>query len=103
MLKHKCPKCENDVGYKWNYSIYSKGYQCPKCKTKLEVSFVLTLTVFLSLFIGLTLTDYVSPLVSLGNISPQVIKGVITFLSIVLVWFVLSTLLPIKLRIRKKK
>lgn len=102
MLKHKCPKCGNDVGYKWNYSIYSKGYQCPKCKTKLETSFVLTLTVFLSLFIGLTLTDYITPLVTFGTINPQLIKGLITFLSIILVWFVLSTLLPIKLRVRKK-
>lgn len=103
MLKHKCPKCGNDVGYKWNYSIYSKGYQCPSCKTKLETSFVLTLTVFLSLFIGLSITDYISPLVGFYNNYPQATKGVITFLSILVVWFVLSTLLPIKLRIRKKK
>jgi predicted nucleic-acid-binding Zn-ribbon protein len=103
MLKHQCPKCGSDIGYKWNYSIYSKGYQCPKCKTQFETTIVLTLTMFLSFLIGLTLTDYISPFVFSYNNYPQVTKGVITFISIISVWLVLSTLLPIKLRIRKKK
>jgi predicted nucleic-acid-binding Zn-ribbon protein len=103
MLKHKCPKCGTEIGYKWNFSIYSKGYQCPKCKTKLETSIILTATMFLSFFIGLTITDYISPLVSYYKTYPQVTKGVITFISIMLVWLVLSTILPIKLKIRKNK
>ena len=103
MLKHKCPKCGVELGYKWNFSIYSKGYQCPKCKTQLEVSMILTLTMFLSFFIGLAITDYISPLVSFYKNYPQVTKGVITFFSIMTVWLILSTLLPIRLKIRRKK
>lgn len=103
MLKHKCPKCGNEIGYKWNFSIYSKGYQCPKCKTKLETTIILTLTMFLSFLTGLVLTDYITPMVSYYNNYPQVTKGVVTFISIIVVWFVLSTLLPIKLKIKKNK
>lgn len=103
MLKHKCPKCGTVIGYKWNFSIYSKGYECPNCKVKLETTMILTLTMFLSFLIGLALTDYISPLVSYYKSNPQVTKGVITFISIITIWFVLSTLMPIKLRVKRYK
>lgn len=103
MLKHKCPKCGNEIGYKWNFSLYSKGYQCPKCKTKLETTIILTLTLFLSFLTGLILSDNLSPIMVNYIGYPQVTKGVITVICIISVWMVLSNILPIKLKVKRNK
>jgi predicted nucleic-acid-binding Zn-ribbon protein len=103
MLKHKCPKCDNELGYKWNTRLHDKDNKCPKCKAKLEVTGYVTLGMFLSLAIGIIITNYIAPMMGVFNKYPQVTKGVVTFLSIILIWLVVSTIMPRQLRIKVKK
>lgn len=103
MLKHKCPKCGNELGYKWKSSLYNKDYSCPKCRAKLEVTNYVTLAMLVSFLLGLLLTDYITPLVGTFYKYPQVTKGVVTFFSIILIWLVVSAIMPRQLRIKAKK
>lgn len=103
MLKHQCPKCGHALGYKWNTSLYSKGYQCPKCKSKLETTGYLTLAMFLSFLLGLILTDFIAPLIGLYQSHPQITKSIVTFVCIVTVWMVISALMPNLLKKKDKK
>jgi DNA-directed RNA polymerase subunit RPC12/RpoP len=94
MLKHKCPKCGNDLGYKWNTKLYSRGYQCPKCKSKLETTLYLTLAMFLTFLIGLSLTDYIAPMLSFYAKHPQITRTIVTLLLIGSVWMIVTSLMP---------
>jgi hypothetical protein len=100
VLKHKCPKCGSELGYKWNTKLYSRGSQCPKCKTKLETTLYLTLAMFLTFLISLSLTDYIAPMIGLYQKHPQITKSVVTFIMVVVVWMIVSTLMPRVLKIK---
>jgi len=103
MLKHKCPKCGCEMGYKWNTSLYAKGYQCPKCKTKLETTFYVTIALFFTFLIGLTLTDNIVTHISFYNKYPQVTKVAVTFIAIMAVWMIVSSIMPRMLKIKVNK
>lgn len=103
MLRHKCPKCGNELGYKWNTKLYDKDNTCPNCKANLEVTGYVALSMSLSLLLGITLADYFAPLIGAFNKYPQITKGVVTFLLIILFWFAISAVMPRQLRIKGKK
>lgn len=103
MLKHKCPKCGNELGYKWNTSLYTRGYQCSKCKTKLQTTYYLQLAMFLTFLTGLTITDYVAPKVSYYATHPQLTKSIFTFIFIIAVWMVVSLIMPRMIKIKDQK
>lgn len=102
MLKHKCPNCGNDLGYKWRISLYNRGYHCSKCKVALRTPMLFNLTLFLTFYIGILLANNVSPMLSFYKRNPQMTIIFMTFICIMVSWFVFSTIIPIRLKVDEK-
>jgi hypothetical protein len=102
MLKYKCPKCGQELGYKFNLKLYRRGYHCTKCRVGLQTTFNLSITLFLTFFIGLTISDYILKNISVNESFLQFTDAIVSLAAMVIVWIIVSTIMPRTIKIAGK-